>query len=204
MAKLIAPLFSFGASGKLGNALVFFPWKGLDCVRSYVIPANPQTDDQITQRGYMTTIVDWLHVQQARATLEFGADDIAAWRRAAAIQPTSRTWFNEYVKHCLDQFVAGKEMVCYRAGASTPGVDLLDITMRFSTPAATAPTEGAFWYGTSPTAMIHSEAVDFVAGEIQCEIENLVTGVRYYFQFKSTLHNDFDGSKSGIYSDIPI
>src|SRR3989304_5419175 len=43
MAKLKAPLLSFGASGKLADTLVYFPWKGLAVVRSYVIPANPNT-----------------------------------------------------------------------------------------------------------------------------------------------------------------
>jgi len=41
MAKVNAPLFSFNASGKLANSLVYFAWKGLDVVRSYIVPANP-------------------------------------------------------------------------------------------------------------------------------------------------------------------
>src|SRR3972149_2455449 len=55
MAKLKAPLLSFGASGKLADTLVYFPWKGLAVVRSYVIPppAGPDHVDMIW--GYSPT-----------------------------------------------------------------------------------------------------------------------------------------------------
>ena len=54
MAKLKAPLLSLGASGAIGRSIVFFPWKGLDCAREYVIPSNPKSTGQLTQRGYLT------------------------------------------------------------------------------------------------------------------------------------------------------
>lgn len=41
---------SMSASGKLANALVFAGWKGVNYVREYVIPANPQTSGQGDQR----------------------------------------------------------------------------------------------------------------------------------------------------------
>jgi hypothetical protein len=50
MAKVEGPLFSMSASGKIGDAMVFFGWKGLNVVRSYVIPSNPQSSDQGDQR----------------------------------------------------------------------------------------------------------------------------------------------------------
>src|SRR3990172_862086 len=60
MAKLKAPLLSFGASGKLADTLVYFPWKGLAVVRSYVIPANPNSAGQQTQRGILTeSVASW-------------------------------------------------------------------------------------------------------------------------------------------------
>jgi len=39
-----------GAAGKLGNALVYFPWKGLNVVREYLIPTNKQSGSQGDQR----------------------------------------------------------------------------------------------------------------------------------------------------------
>jgi len=46
MAKVTGPLLSMSASGKIADAMVFFGWKGRACVRSFVIPANPQSADQ--------------------------------------------------------------------------------------------------------------------------------------------------------------
>ena len=46
MAKVTGPLYSMGASGKIGNAMVFFGWKGVNCVRQWLIPANPKSEGQ--------------------------------------------------------------------------------------------------------------------------------------------------------------
>jgi len=53
MAKVTGPLFSISASGKLGDAMVFFGWKGVNVVRGYVIPSNPQSTGQGDQRIIM-------------------------------------------------------------------------------------------------------------------------------------------------------
>lgn len=50
MAKVTGPLMSMSASGKLADAIVFFTWKGVNVVRGFVIPANPQSSDQGDQR----------------------------------------------------------------------------------------------------------------------------------------------------------
>lgn len=46
MAKVVAPLQSFSASGKIGKSLVFFTHLGRNVVRSLVTPANPKTGSQ--------------------------------------------------------------------------------------------------------------------------------------------------------------
>lgn len=50
MAKTTGPLFSVGASGKFANALVFFPWKGLNVVREWLIPTNKMSAVQGNRR----------------------------------------------------------------------------------------------------------------------------------------------------------
>ncbi len=45
-AKVSGPLFSLEARGKIADAIVFFPWKGLHVVRQWLKPANPQSADQ--------------------------------------------------------------------------------------------------------------------------------------------------------------
>jgi len=51
MAKPVAPLLSFGASGKLGDTLVYGSWKGRATARRYVIPANPNSSEQQLTRN---------------------------------------------------------------------------------------------------------------------------------------------------------
>lgn len=47
MAKVSGPLLSLDASGKIGDAMVHFNWKGTHCVRNWLKPTNPQS---ITQK----------------------------------------------------------------------------------------------------------------------------------------------------------
>lgn len=53
MAKVSGPLYSMSASGKIGNAMVFFAWKGVNVVREWLKPANPKSADQGNQRIYL-------------------------------------------------------------------------------------------------------------------------------------------------------
>lgn len=46
MAKVTGPLMSMSASGKIADAIVFFPWKGVNVVRQWLKPSNPQTASQ--------------------------------------------------------------------------------------------------------------------------------------------------------------
>jgi len=46
MAKVDGPLFSLEAKGKIGDAVVYFPWKGRHAVRRWLKPTNPRDIDQ--------------------------------------------------------------------------------------------------------------------------------------------------------------
>jgi len=51
VAKPVAPLLSFGASGQIGKSMVFSKWRGQSYVRGLVTPANPQTAEQSLTRN---------------------------------------------------------------------------------------------------------------------------------------------------------
>lgn len=101
MAKLKAPLLSFGAGGKLAKSLVFFPWKGINAVREYVIPANPQTTLQTTQRGYMTAAVAEWHAAS------YSAVDVTAWNRYAGTLAKIMAGFNAMVRAFVNEAILG-------------------------------------------------------------------------------------------------
>lgn len=48
MAKVTAPLLSFGARGQIGKTMVNSKWRGINYTRQYVVPSNPNT---LAQQG---------------------------------------------------------------------------------------------------------------------------------------------------------
>lgn len=50
MAKLTAPLLSFGARGQIGKTMVVGSWRGVKYARQHVVPANPRTTAQQANR----------------------------------------------------------------------------------------------------------------------------------------------------------
>lgn len=122
MAKLKAPLFSFSAAGKLGNSLVYFGWKGLQVVRQYVIPANPDTTGQSTQRDILKAAVDEWH------ETKYIAKDKTAWDKYAAILAKPMSGFNAFVKSWIDAVIAGITTPdpCYACSICTGGAGLMD------------------------------------------------------------------------------
>jgi len=201
MAKLKAPLMSLGASGALGKALVFFPWKGLDVVREYVVPANPRTAGQTTQRGYLADAVDFIHANQAEASHPIDAEDISALALLGSTHPTPRTWFNELVKILVESKIRGYGLGVLRDGHCTPGADQLTVAM--TADFTNTISAGSFWYGTSKTALIHSIAATIAAGSPSKAITGLVTGVKYFVQFRPTAPASTVGLNSGIYYGVP-
>ncbi|GAJ03480.1 unnamed protein product, partial [marine sediment metagenome] len=158
MAKLKAPLLSFGASGAIGEAMVFFPWKGLNVVREYVVPANPKTSAQTTQRGYLAEAVAAIHAAQALAAYPLNEEDTMAYALWGSTFPTPRTWFNQACKNWLDGSVAEKEGAIFRSGQAVEADTTLDATIFADKIDGAKITAGKFFWGTSKTALIHSGA----------------------------------------------
>lgn len=101
MAKVKAPLFGLGARGQLGKALVYFPWKGIDAVREYVIPTNPKAPLQVAQRNKLTAAVDEFHAAS------YNSLDIGAWTRYASTLATVMTGFNAMCRTHIKEAILG-------------------------------------------------------------------------------------------------
>ena len=202
MAKLKAPFLSLGASGQLGKAVVAFPWKGIDALREYVIPTNPKSAKQQTQRGYLSGAVALIHTCQKLAANPLDADDCTAYALLGSIHPTPRTWFNEACKINVDSKVAGKDYGVCCNGTITEVEDELDIELWTSYTAN--PTAGDFWYGVSKTALLNKEAATVLANKMSATIAGLVSGTKYYIQFRPTAPAGAVGVNSGIYTGIPL
>jgi hypothetical protein len=203
MAKVTGPLFSLSASGKIANTLVYMKWKGLNDVRAYVIPANPNTAAQIAQRAIFEAAVDMVHAAQALAVDPLAALDIAAYNALAAVQESPRTWFNQFVKEFVDQRVAALKGVIFRDMViAAGGAGEIDVDIDWTKEGANDITAGNWWFGLTPTAMIYSQAGTIAAGRVTDTITALTTGAKYFIQFRPTLHADFVGCPSGIYNCV--
>lgn len=58
MAKVTAPILSGRAAGQIGKTQVYSVWKGVPYARQYIVPANPRTTAQQTNRGIFTAVSD--------------------------------------------------------------------------------------------------------------------------------------------------
>jgi len=135
MARVQGPLFSLGASGALGGAIVFAIWKGRAYVRELVRPANPKSDKQLSVRAMMK----WL--SQQWATNGSTAQD--SWEDLADADVVST--FNAYIKKNLRRWRnfqgvgqdatpdAGDTGPVNAAATATRGVRMATVTMGVTT-----------------------------------------------------------------------
>ncbi len=188
MAKVTGPLMSVDARGKLANAIVFMGWKGLNTVRQWVKPANPNTAGQQTIRGYFTTAVSKFH--------SLLAPDQAAWNnRASGMQLSG---FNLFVQKVVNALKAAKVWALLHT--IVPDVSVADtLTVDgVSDNAALVHVK----YGTAPgvyTAVADEAAGRVAPGAFTVDIAGLVTGTKYYFQVYVTEGANLAG-ESGEYS----
>ncbi len=98
MAKVISPLFSFEASGKIADAMVFFTWKGRNVVRKWTIPTNPMSADQGDIRLKLLSIAKGLKPAVLTANLVTALKDVT---------PSGQIWNAYIIKSIMDQFIKG-------------------------------------------------------------------------------------------------
>ncbi len=205
MAILKAPLLSLGAAGQLAKSLVFFPWKGLNVVREYVVPSNPQTALQVTQRGYLTAAVALIHTAQARAVTPLTSADQVAYSALAAAKGLIMTWFNQATKLYLDVIRAGDVPNVYSSGAvGNTTVTTIQVGVYFNEATPSTLAAGKFYFGTSKTNLINSAAATIVAGAeanlAAADLSAFLTaGVKYFWQFRPDSGDGCEGADSGIY-----
>jgi len=208
MAKLKGPLFSLGASGQLGKAIVYLPWKGLDLAREYVVPANPKTALQVAHRAFLTAAVAMVHTAQADATHPMTSADQVAYSALASAKGKIMTWFNQAVKLFIDVAVAVKTSVVYAGGVTTdPTTDNFTCYLYFYEETASDMAAGKFYFGTSKTNLINSEAADINPGSYvyinAADLSAFLTaGVKYYWQFRPDVGDPCEGANSGIYNFV--
>jgi hypothetical protein len=192
---------SLGASGAIGKTIVYFGWKGLDCAREYVVPSNPKTTPQNTQRGYVIAVVAAIHDAQVDVTNPLIEVDKSAYSLYGSTFPTPRTWFNQIAQRWLLAEVNSEVAAIYANGEFVdPATEEITITL-FNH--QTADQAGFMVCGTSKTALIKAVAADGVVGVHTGVFTGLTKGVKYFFQFRPTkVTDDRFVARSGIYYHV--
>lgn len=208
MAKLKAPLLSLGASGAIAKTLVFFGWKGIDCVREYVIPSNPKTALQTTQRGYLTDAVALIHAAQADATNPLQSIDQVAYSALAATKGAVETWFNRACKLYLDVIRAVKDPCVYSDMTfTTKTANAIDLELYLNEETPSTLAAGKFYFGSTKTNLINAKVATVTAGDKVALVAEdcsafLTAGVKTYVQFRPDAADGSEGADSGIYNFV--
>lgn len=187
MAKVTAPLFSASARGQIMKSLVYFPWKAIKAVRSYVIPANPNTAGQQAQRSKMTDAVNEWH------TSGIADADRTAWNRFASTLAKVMSGFNAFVRSYIDALVAGDTWTSVVFSSyEAPGATTQDINLSVD-------EDGSYklYWGTSPTYMPNSDTQASAEGALQVTAASLTDGVIYYWYVEDNIAS-FTG-RTGVF-----
>ena len=192
MAKVTGPLMSIDARGKLADSIVFMGWKGLNTVRQWVKPSNPNTPAQQAIRADFSTAVT------KQKTLI--APDKAAWNNRASGQPLSG--FNMFVQKVVNALQASKVWaILHTISAGSIGAAAFDVNGT-SDNAALVHVD----VGTSPgvyTMTFNEPAGRAAPGAFNVEITGLESLTKYYYKVYVTESGSLAG-ESGEYSTTTI
>lgn len=179
MAKVKLPLVSLEARGQIGKALVYFPWKGVNAVREYVIPTNPRTPDQLTQRGYLGDAV------QAWHDASYTADDHTAWERYATTLAKPMTGFNSMVRRYITVRLIPKTWQALRDLAIDTTASTIIALSVHSDEIATPPL---VWTGLTKTFFYKTTAMSYLPGPDRwvVSVSGLTPKTQYFFYVVQT------------------
>ena len=155
MTKVVAPLGSFSASGKIGKSLVFFSHLGRNVVRGLVTPANPQSVTQGNSRLLLGAL--------GRA-VKAVSNPSDFYTQIKLVVPAGQTWVSSFITYMISAFGSGATGVAalnaafeghsasnWQAQAITLG--LTDLTVSYALSTEKTITAGAQLYALAKRAV---------------------------------------------------
>lgn len=154
MAKVVAPLQSFSASGKVGKSLVFFSHLGRNVVRGLVTPANPMTTTQGDSRLLLGAL------GRACKAIVNPSDFLTDLK---TVTPAGQTYVSYFIRNVIVLFGSGQTGVAALQGAMeghsatnieavATGAGLSDLEIAYAGTVSTI-TAGAQLYALASHAM---------------------------------------------------
>lgn len=155
MSKVVAPLGSFSASGKIGKSLVFFSHLGRNVVRGLVTPANPKSETQGDSRLLLGALG-----RAARAV----SNPSDFYTQITSVVPAGQTWVSAMIRATIDFYGSGATGVA-ALNAAADGqsatnwetqaavVGLTDLTIDYAASGEQTITAGAQLYALARRAI---------------------------------------------------
>ena len=165
MAKLVAPLMSFGARGKLGGSLVYSNWKGINTARQLVTPANPRSAAQVAQRGLLSVIVTaWRSTEVSQAVR-------TGWNKAAQLTGRALSGFNLFSSQ-LVKLGAEDPDASFVSAVTSTNINGVKFTMLNLDDLTTGDEAGNFTalVGDSPDALLTDITAAIAAGVLELDL----------------------------------
>ena len=109
MAKVSGPLLSLDASGKIGNTMVHFNWKGVNVVRQWTVPTNPQSANQKIVRQKLAAMgKNTVKVETPKTGLPLGSK---MYQMVKNVLPAGQIWNAYFGKQTMDHVKDDTNMV---------------------------------------------------------------------------------------------
>ena len=187
LAKVEGPLFSIDADGKIAKSLIHMKRKGRHDVRRYVIPVNPKSDDQKTQRNFLKEAVyNWKNDGYTEI-------DIEAWNLYAKTYGDISSGYNMFLRHKINAMKEGKEWTKLYDYVVV-NLTKVDANISIITPEETG---ARLYIGTSPKVMVRAIDGIFLENRYYYSIDELEPSTRYYMYVANRNNNV---SRTGIYT----
>jgi len=192
MAIVDSPLLSLGARGTIAKTLTFLRLKGQNVVRQRVIPLNPQSAGQTTQRGFLAAAVaSW----QAGG---FNALDIAAWARYAKASFRKMSGYNIFTSLFTKYLVGGgTEDPPFGAVTSILGDEEFTITI-----GAKSGGTMKLFIGTTKTSQPTEHSVTDMTGDSFEEVIDGLTASTTYFYYLQYTDATAHVLRGGLYTIV--
>ena len=181
MPKLQTPLLSFGASGQINKTLVCYSLRGQNIARTYVIPHNPRSAAQTTQRDKITNAVTFWQ----RGITDMRVRE--SWANLLSRDFEPMAGYNKCTQQILHELsTQPNPMFCTRVTASIPGAPFIKAYLASAGPDPLAVEGGAYdvFIGDSITTLIHRSQVGLQPGNFLTEGTAAPVGEHSFWQFR--------------------
>jgi hypothetical protein len=154
-------LFSFDARGSIADALTYSNWKGVATVRQRVVPANPDTTAQKTQRAIITAANNWWKIYITSTLVKNG------WDKLAQIAFRSVSGWNMFVRNFVPLFDDGADLA-YNGSMTLTSAAVLKFNMLEVKDGSSTAEAGNFLikYGLNPRQLDQQASVALAASSL--------------------------------------